>query len=795
MNKWVKRALWLVAFYLLAAAWVPTVSMGGLREPIHHALESALGRKVEIGDIRLRLLPKPGFTIRNVIIGEDPSIGAEPTAYVTTMHAMPGISVLFGGPLSFSSVDLEDASVNLTRVDRNQTGMHWNFSAIAGPRLLAAFPSVHMRGGRINFKFNDTKSVFYLLDTDIDLWPPASVRSDWTLRVRAQPARTDRPARGFGNFTARGSWNPRENGIALDLKLEKSQLSDMLTLFNGQESGIYGEISGDAHLAGPVSHIGFAGRVSVANIHGWDQLPPGGGAWPLVLSGTLNAPGQELDLNASLDSKQSPFAVHFRVSDYLRTPRWGVTANVREFPLAPVTTLARNLGAQIPDNFKLDGKASGAVGYSMPAGVPRIDGQLTINGATLSIGSAPPLRAPQADVRFSGSTVTLAPAVINNVNGESAILDASWDAANQRVEAVLSSDGMSIASLGHQISIAGIPFLSLATAGNWKGRLRFVSSPTTNDLNKSDLSKNDLPQETTGWHGDINLENADIPFEAFAQPIHVTTADATIDGARLDVKRLSLSIDGMEVQGDYHYDPAAIRPHRFRLVIPKADALRVENLLMPTLHRGNFINYAFNFGRVPQPDWLRGMKADGTILAGSITLAGEEFKAVRARVLWDGPTLRVASLNAHYNSAAFVGSASIQLAERQPVYNIEGKLSDFSWHSGAMNADGSLVTSGTGSALFSNLRAQGTFQGRSIDLSPLDSYDSVAGTFDWTGDVRKPKLRLSQLVLKSPSQTLQGAGELDDAGHLVLKLSDGTRQIQASGGLLRGDLFKPSPNP
>ena len=34
--------------------------------------EKALGRKVEIGEVRFRLLPTPGLTISNVTIGEDP---------------------------------------------------------------------------------------------------------------------------------------------------------------------------------------------------------------------------------------------------------------------------------------------------------------------------------------------------------------------------------------------------------------------------------------------------------------------------------------------------------------------------------------------------------------------------------------------------------------------------------------------------------------------------------------------------------------------------------------------------
>ena len=213
--------------------------------------------------------------ISNVTIGEDPTIGAEPVAYVTTLLAVPRITSLFGGPLEFASVDLEDASLNLTRVDHAEGGVSWNFESLMRPEALAAFPSVHMRGGRINFKFGDTKSLFYLLETDVDLWPPGSAKGPWTLRVHAKPARTDRPARGFGSFVLRGQWLQSNSTTTLDVQLEQSELGDMLTLFNGYESGIHGEVSGDAHLAGPLNRIGIAGRMNVSNFHGWNQSASG----------------------------------------------------------------------------------------------------------------------------------------------------------------------------------------------------------------------------------------------------------------------------------------------------------------------------------------------------------------------------------------------------------------------------------------------------------------------------------------------------------------------------------------
>ncbi len=472
MKRWLFAA---VAVVLLAALYVPRISADAYRDRAKTALEKALGRTVEIGSVRFRLLPTPAITISDVIISEDPQIGPEPTAYVKTLQATPRFTALFGGPLEFASVELEDASVNLTRVltqgDNGPNDFRWNFAALLQPQLLAAFPRVHMRGGRINFKFGDAKSLFYLSNTDVDLWPPGSAKDPWTLRVHAEPARTDRRARGFGSFVMRGQWQQTDGATTLDVKLEQSELGDMLTLFNGYESGLAGHISGDAHLAGPLNRLGVAGRMKVSNVHGWNQTP-GGNEWNFAIGGAIDAPGQVIDLSAStrVSRTQTPLQLHYRVADYLRRPRWAVTANLNRFPLAPIPDIARNLGWVIPADFKFDGTADGAVGFSLPDRAPRMDGALNVSNATLIVAGAPPLHLPGATLRFSGSAIKLEATEIRNESNETAAIQGDWDVASQKFDVELSSDGMALASLRRQVSVAGIPLLGNATSGTWKGR-------------------------------------------------------------------------------------------------------------------------------------------------------------------------------------------------------------------------------------------------------------------------------------------------------------------------------------
>lgn len=774
MKRWIFIG---VAVVLAAALYVPRISADAYRERAHSALERALHRKVKIGEVRFRLLPLPGITISDVEIGEDPAIGPEPVAYVTTLEAVPRITSLLGGPLEFSSVDLDEASLNLTRVDSTATGVRWNFASLLQTQGSGAFPSIHMRGGRINFKFGDTKSLFYLLETDVDLWPPGSARDPWTLRIHGKPARTDRSAHGFGSFTARGQWLPRDGSTTLDVKLDESEFGDMLTLFNGYESGINGHISGDAHLAGPLNRIGIAGRMTVSNLHGWSQSPPDGEEWRFAIGGAIDAPGQVIDLtaNTKVSGTQAPLQLRYRVADYLRRPRWGVTANLNRFPLAPIPEIARNLGFVIPADFKFGGTADGAVSYSVPEGSPRMDGALSLANATLIAAGAPPLHLPNAELNFSGSSIRLEATEIRNDNNEAAAIQGDWDIASQKFNTELSSDGMAIASLRRQISVAGIPLLSQATSGTWKGDLRYSRAPG----------------ESGGWSGEINLADADIPLEAFAAPVHVISADATIDGAALAMKRVDVVVGDVSAQCEYRYDPTAARPHKFRIAVASASGPALEKLLMPTLHRGNFLTYAFNFGRAPAPDWLREMRADGTIQTGALDFGGGQFTKVRARMMWEGTKIEFTGLQGLFGDAAFAGGATVRLAGRQPAYEVKGKLTGLPWRSGTIDAEGKLSTSGTGLDLLANMRAQGTFEGKDLYLASLDWYDSVAGSFDWAWDARNPKLKLTQLVMKSGANTFSGTAEMGDNGQLVLNVTDGTRRIQASGAILKGDALKP----
>ena len=787
------RALLGGVFLLALAAWaLPEITEGWFRDRLLKALEDGLGRKVEIGQVRFRLVPTPGFAIGDVRIGEDPAVGSEPAAYVDTLIALPSLVGLLKRKLEVGSVSLEDdngsgISLNLTRVDNGPGGVRWNFTPLAARSGAGgSFPAIHMSGGRINFKFGDTKSVFYLLDTDVDLSPSSVPNGPLKIRAGGKPARTDRPSRGFGSFVAKGQWNPTDHSLELDVKLERSELSDVLSLFEGRESALLGTIWGDAHLAGPMSKIGIAGHLNVSRLHGWNQLPPGGDAWPFTIGGTINAPGQVIDLEASGAGKPSPIGARFHVADYLGRPRWAATVSLDGVPVAPLTGIARNFGIALPADVTLDGVAQGTIGYStasdVPAGVLGIQGEVRVSNATLAAQGSPPLKIDRADVTFAGSSISLSPTPIVNDAGESASIDGRYDTASGELEVSLTSTGMAIASLRRQISVAGAPLIGLATAGVWSGSLRYAGS-----------GAGASGQAAGGWTGDIHLKDTDIPFEAFAQPLHLLEADATMDDAGVVLKRMSLAVAGIAATGEYRYETGAKHPHRFRISLPSASAADLEAVLTPALRRAGILTYAFNFGRVPEPDWLHDMHAQGSVQAGSLTLAGTRITNLRTELIWDGSDVSLTGLTGRMGAAEFAGWSVIHLAGRQPRYEVDGSLSGFAWQGGTLTAAGALTTSGMGNGLLANLRVEGAFSGRKLEVAPLNMWDSVEGRFDFAIANATPRLRLSGLTIQSAGTKWTGGAETQDSGQMVVKVADGARHMEASGALLRGEALKPVP--
>src|SRR6185312_961333 len=94
----------------------PSINLNRFRVRLSESLSRSLGRQVSMQDVRLRLLPLPGFIFRQLRISDDES-SAEPILQTGDEDgvAILRISSLWRGRLEIASVSLTQASLNLVR--------------------------------------------------------------------------------------------------------------------------------------------------------------------------------------------------------------------------------------------------------------------------------------------------------------------------------------------------------------------------------------------------------------------------------------------------------------------------------------------------------------------------------------------------------------------------------------------------------------------------------------------------------------------------------------------------------
>jgi len=766
-----KLAGTVLALLLVVGIVAPYLGADRYGQRLHGSLVRALGRRVEfLGPVRFSLFKGPGFSVENVVIHEDPSIGIEPMAYMDRMDVTPGFWALFGGKFVIASIRLEGASINLAKSGAASEWGRWNFASLVNPGVLRAAPAIHIRNSslrdsRINFKFGDLKSVFYLTQTDLDVSPAGSGGSAWRVSGSAKLARTDRTAQGLGSFALKGRWYVAPERVDLDVDLDRTGLGEITALMRGQTGSVHGTLSARVHLGGPIDNIGILGRLDIEDVHRWDLLPPKGQGWPLDIRGRLNLIAQQFELQSnSAGNAPLPLWIRFRANDYLSRPRWAVTVNWNQFPVAPLLELARHMGAQFPPKLKLSGSMDGAIGYS---GQGSFQGELAFHDTAVTIPDSPPVRFDQARMVVDHGHVRLSPAVVHTAEQEQAQIEADYAMDEETLDLSISSEAMKVASLRAQVALAAVPWLEQVESGQWSGQLNYR-----------------MAAAKAGWTGRLQIGDARIAVPGLADPIEIASARAQIDGARIVLDRLDAQAGKVAFTGEYRYEPGVARPHRLRLRAEEVDAADLEAEFTPTLSRStSLISRAL--GRAQVPAWLAERAVDGMLQVDDLLLAGCHLQNVRARLLWDVARVEFESIQAKLDRAAITGKLTVNLRTARPSYKLTARVKGLEWQAGKLDADGTLETSGTGSQLLANLKSEGTFSGAALDFGTLDPWRSISGSYNLVFLPTAPRLRLTGLNLRTGDETYTGRGATQDDGRLAIVLTNGTKELRVSGTLAK----------
>jgi hypothetical protein len=273
---------------LVALFLPPSISLPRLRARIARSMEAALGRKVKIGEVTLRVLPRPGFDLHYLSIADDPAFGAEPMVSADDVTLALRLASLWRGrlevaALSFKSgVDINPPSLNLVR---NAEG-RWNIEALlrrasqtpsaptaqAKAEVRPRFPYIEISGGRINFKSGQEKTVYVLSEADFALWLAAE--NEWRFRLAARPVRTDLNLSDTGVVKANGWFRRaaalRDTPLEVSVTLQDAQLGALTKLAYGRDRGWRGTVAGTAHFAGAPTELRIGAEAQVRDFRRYD---------------------------------------------------------------------------------------------------------------------------------------------------------------------------------------------------------------------------------------------------------------------------------------------------------------------------------------------------------------------------------------------------------------------------------------------------------------------------------------------------------------------------------------------
>lgn len=121
-------AVVVVALVLIVIVLPMIIDVNKFKPTLETEITSALGRKIQIGNIKLAIL-SGGVSIDDISIADDPAFGRSP--FLTAKHLTVGVELLpliFSKKLDVRSFTIEEPEVSLVR---NSSGT-WNFSSLGG---------------------------------------------------------------------------------------------------------------------------------------------------------------------------------------------------------------------------------------------------------------------------------------------------------------------------------------------------------------------------------------------------------------------------------------------------------------------------------------------------------------------------------------------------------------------------------------------------------------------------------------------------------------------------------------
>lgn len=683
-----------VVLVILAIVLPPFINVNRYRARIVAATSSALGRPVSIGAMSLTLLPQPGFTMENFVVGDDPAFSAEPILRADEVRATLRMTSLWRGKLEIAKLSLQYPSLNLVRDESGRLNLesllaHASRTPAAPttakkPEARVRFPYIQADAGRINFKSGLEKKVFVLAETDFALWSESE--NEWRMRLEGKPLRTDTNVMDSGTLRAEGSFkradNLRDTPLQVRFTVERGQLGQMTKLIYGRDRGWRGTAQMSGTASGTPANLQVVVDASVQDFRRYDI----GHGEPIRLqahcSGIFSSTQESLrDLKCEVPTGTGKILAKGEVHGS-RGGAYDLTVVADQLPMNWIVALARHAKRDLPNDLSATGTLSAevhamksesmpptlvgsgkadrvalrsellgrdlsleSITFAFPSDAPNRR-MRTIRGAVAPLDAAPRMQFPVFSVPMGGAAPLSAGGWISR---DAYNLSLQGDAELERLTQVARALGIGVP----HFRATGPTRVAITIAGLWKG---FAQPNAT---------------------GTLDLRDARAELPGIAQPVRILSARANLAAAEIHMQNAALVIGDVALSGNATF-PRSCREDlpcasKWTLQFDEIDPAKFNALLNPRLKKRPW--YRFFGGGDREESVLARIEAIGTVTAKRLLLRTTAATRVSSDFSLRRGRLELTNLRADLMGGSHTGAWAADFTGDQPAYAGVGRVS------------------------------------------------------------------------------------------------------------------------
>ena len=709
-----------------------------LRNRIAGSISAALGRRVELQNVRLRFLPRPGFELDGLAIFDDPSFSAEPMVRADEVVAFIRLGSLLRGRLEIATLSATEPSINLVRDGNGR----WNLSALlqrssqiaaapTGKRALEprpAFPYLEATHARINFKIGQEKTSFALSDADVALWQESD--NTWGARLRAQPVRTEFNLTDTGIVRVNATWQRSEHlnetPLQATISWQKGQLGQITKLFSGRDRGWRGDISLSMNLSGTPQALMMRSQITVDDFRRYD-IASGNLRLSTQCSARYNNDQREFyDLFCESPVGTGVARLSGNVGPFKPDFVYDLTLSATKLPLSRVLGVVRESKQGLPGDLEASGNLDGEFHAHREQDQPlEVSGGGSLSGARIASSGQ------KNEIVFGDVLLAVVDRVAadSNQKAGSKVIAADDQPSGPSLRLgpfplkmnapaaknAAAESGTGVPTVNGWISPSGY-HLSLRGEINLRNAFRLAKTfaipsyhPAAQGLARVDVS---LSGNWQGFGapeilGNIELKNVRAETRGFNQPIQINSALLSLTTDAVSLQRISAQTGNTHWNGSVatarHCAPACL--YQFNLVADQVSAGDLAQWFSSHPAKRPWYRLLSSTDKPDGPLPISNLNARGNLRVGKLTLQHLIATQLSAQMELERAKITLSGLRAQLMQGTHQGKWTIDFSQPALRYEGNGILQNVSlaqlnavmnnnWASGAAEGRFEIATSG-----------------------------------------------------------------------------------------------------